>query len=557
MALLIKDRVLETCSSPGTGAVTLLGAVTGYQSFSTAFSSTNGTTTYYCIADQGGANWEVGLGTWNTGNTFTRTTVYASSNAGATVNFASGTQNVFCTYPAEQALYLGGPLGTPSSGTVTNLTGTASININGTVGATTQNTGAFTTLTSTSDATLHGLTVGLGGGSVSTNTAVGVSALNANTSGANNTAIGYQAAYSNTSGGQITAVGYQAGYTSNSVGGTYLTAVGFKAAYTSSTTGTICAIGYNALTANTSGADNTAVGSYNALGSNTTGSYNTAVGREALNSNTTASNNTAVGYQAGYSQTTGGTSAGYNAYFGQSAGYASTGYQNTLIGRNSGSAITSGNSNTLIGQYNGNQGGLDIRTSNNYIVLSDGDGNPRGYYSSSANGWVFPAASSSATPVQTVGASGDAAYQAILITKYDNNSTTSQNFIQFQINNGGVNSGKITANGANQATFTSTSDVTLKTNIVPLASQLANINAIEVIEFDYIESEGGGHQIGFSAQNMQTIYPDTVSTREDGKLELSGWNKTEARLVKAIQELSALVTAQATEIAALKAKVGA
>ena len=42
-----------------------------------------------------------------------------------------------------------GALGTPSSGTVTNLTGTASININGTVGATTTNTGAFTTVSAT------------------------------------------------------------------------------------------------------------------------------------------------------------------------------------------------------------------------------------------------------------------------------------------------------------------------------------------------------------------------------------------------------------------------
>jgi hypothetical protein len=42
-----------------------------------------------------------------------------------------------------------GALGTPTSGTVTNLTGTASININGTVGATTANTGAFTTVTAT------------------------------------------------------------------------------------------------------------------------------------------------------------------------------------------------------------------------------------------------------------------------------------------------------------------------------------------------------------------------------------------------------------------------
>ena len=50
----------------------------------------------------------------------------------------------------------GGALGTPSSGTVTNLTGTASININGTVGATTANTGAFTTLAASGAVTLSG-----------------------------------------------------------------------------------------------------------------------------------------------------------------------------------------------------------------------------------------------------------------------------------------------------------------------------------------------------------------------------------------------------------------
>jgi hypothetical protein len=56
----------------------------------------------------------------------------------------------------------GGALGTPSSGTVTNLTGTASININGTVGATTPSTGAFTTLSSTGATSLATGTTGLG-----------------------------------------------------------------------------------------------------------------------------------------------------------------------------------------------------------------------------------------------------------------------------------------------------------------------------------------------------------------------------------------------------------
>jgi len=50
----------------------------------------------------------------------------------------------------------GGALGTPSSGTVTNLTGTASININGTVGASTPAAGTFTTLSANSTVSVNG-----------------------------------------------------------------------------------------------------------------------------------------------------------------------------------------------------------------------------------------------------------------------------------------------------------------------------------------------------------------------------------------------------------------
>ena len=103
MALVLKDRVQETTSSPGTGAAVLLGAVTGYQTFGATMS--NGDTTYYTIADQSGSRWEVGIGTYVTsGNEIARTTILASSNAGSTVNFNSGTQVIFLTYPAEIAV---------------------------------------------------------------------------------------------------------------------------------------------------------------------------------------------------------------------------------------------------------------------------------------------------------------------------------------------------------------------------------------------------------------------------------------------------------------------
>jgi hypothetical protein len=104
MALVLKDRVLETCAAPGAGVVTLLGPVTGYQAFS---SVGNGNTCYYAIADQNGANWEVGIGTYATsGNTLTRTTILSSSNSGSTVNFSSGIQNIFLTYPSERSVNL-------------------------------------------------------------------------------------------------------------------------------------------------------------------------------------------------------------------------------------------------------------------------------------------------------------------------------------------------------------------------------------------------------------------------------------------------------------------
>lgn len=122
MALVLKDRVQETTTSPGTGDAALNGAVTGFQTFSAAIG--NGNTCYYAIADQGGPNWEVGIGTYvSSGNVLQRTTVLSSSAGGTTkVNFSTGTQAIFVTYPAERSVNLDGtgnvsPLGTINSGT--------------------------------------------------------------------------------------------------------------------------------------------------------------------------------------------------------------------------------------------------------------------------------------------------------------------------------------------------------------------------------------------------------------------------------------------------------
>jgi len=134
--------------------------------------------------------------------------------------------------------------------------------------------------------------------------------------------------------------------------------------------------------------------------------------------------------------------------------------------------------------------------------------------------------------------------------------TTAQVFMRFQTALTGTPaaSGSITANGVSSATFTAWSDRKLKENIVDLSPQLENICKLKPSEFDFIGyPEGEGHQIGFIAQDMQEVYPDVVSEGENGMLQISGWSKTEARLVKAIQEQQKIIETLEARVASLEA----
>jgi hypothetical protein len=138
MALVVKDRVRETSTTTGTGTFTLAGALTGFQTFSSAIGNTN--TTYYTITN--GAEWETGIGTVGAG-TLARTTVLESSNAGAAVTFTAGTKDVFCTYPASKSVYTDGTLGVASGGTGASSFTAGSVVFAGTSGTYTQNNAGF------------------------------------------------------------------------------------------------------------------------------------------------------------------------------------------------------------------------------------------------------------------------------------------------------------------------------------------------------------------------------------------------------------------------------
>ena len=414
-----------------------------------------------------------------------------------------------------------------------------------------------TTLTTANDASISGITVGKGGGSLASNTAFGGSALNANTTGTDNTAIGYRAGiatttgisitvvgsgalftnttgqnltaigvnslvfnttgsyntalgsqslFSNTTASNNTAVGYQAAY--SNVTGTPITAVGAQALY-SNTGSYSTALGWSALKANTSGSENTAVGHAalyvnttggsnvafggESLVTNTTGSYNTAIGTSALGLNTTASNNTAVGYQAGYANTTGT----FNVFLGTASGIANTtGYSNCLIGYNAGSTVTTGAALTLIGT----SALPAAATDTNEIAIGNG-ATGKG----SNTGFINP-------------------------------------------NGGGVYQGN------NSTLWSITSDARLKKNIVNNNTGLDKITAIQVRNFEYRLPEEitevspdqaiqkTGVQLGAIAQELQQILPECAKQESTGIYTVDAdpliWY-----LVNAVKELNAKITA--------------
>jgi hypothetical protein len=378
------------------------------------------------------------------------------------------------------------------------------------------------------------MNIGTGGGSVATNTAFGASALQANTTGVTNTAVGASALAANTTAANSTAVGYQAG--SSNITGDDLNAFGYQA-FATSTGGANSGFGSRAGRLTTTGSRNSAFGYYSFY-SNTTGGNNTAIGDSALYYNTTASSNTAVGYQAGYTNSTGTK----NVYIGRQAGYVATGSNNTIVGEEaglalstgagntfvgaynsstggSGEAVTTGSKNTILGSYTGNQGGLDIRTASNYIVLSDGDGNPRIWYNGATNYVYAPAiynqtaALSASVGVDTQG-----------------------------------------------ALYRATSSIKYKRNV-----QSATHGLAEVLQLRPVTYQGKNENIdkdvvfgGLIAEEVHaTGLTEFVQYAEDGSPDALAYGNMVALAFKAIQEQQALITALTTRITALEAQVGA
>jgi hypothetical protein len=259
------------------------------------------------------------------------------------------------------------------------------------IGSSTPGTGAFTTLSATGQITS---TVATGTAPLSVASTTNVPNLNA----------------SFLNGATFAAPGSIGSGTANSGAFTTLSASTITA--TTSVT-----VGGNLVISRGAGTNSSiAIGQGNPLGANTGSDGNIAIGYGALSLSTNSRNSTMVGAFAGRGLTGSGggfnegfginsvggfystatSNALYNVGIGSGALYKILGNANTALGQGAGSNITTGNYNTIIGQYDGNAAPISA-TGSNYIVLSDGQGNIRGYFDNSGNFVVNGTSTSGAT----------------------------------------------------------------------------------------------------------------------------------------------------------------
>jgi hypothetical protein len=263
-------------------------------------------------------------------------------------------------------------------------------------------------------------------------------------------------------------------------------------------------------------------------------STNTAVGASALANNSSGSNITAMGYQAGNTNTTGGA----NTYYGYAAGFTGNGDNNTFIGFGAGYNVSSGSKNTILGLYDGNKGGLDIRTANNYIVLSDGDGNPRGTFNSSGD---FLVGTTGNTTNGGFIFSTDfyGAGRSTQIIGHINGASSGDAYMVFNYNGTGI--GSITQSGTTAVLYNITSDQRLKTNIVNAPS--GNIDDIKIRSFDWV-ADGNHQTYGLVAQELLEVAPYAVyQPQKPEEMMAVDYSKLVPMMIKEIQDLKARLTA--------------
>jgi hypothetical protein len=281
-----------------------------------------------------------------------------------------------------------------------------------------------------------------------------------------------------------------------------------------------------------SGQNNTTGGNNNFFGTqsgqnNTTGGNNNFFGTQSGLSNTTGTSNVFIGLSAGRNNTTGGS----NFYFGESAGRANNGAGNIGIGNFtfSQSTATTGSNNIFLGTNAGDN--MTGSAANNVVIGSQSDLPDAGGSNQVVIKNIIFATGASGTGTTIAGSVGIG-------------TNAPQAGYQMTVNDSLYVGGRVSSAG-----YTTRSDYNLKDEIKGINYGLNEIMQIMPVSYTY--KSNGEHQLGFIAQDIGVIIPESVHFDEYMGVD---YQSIIPILTKAIQEQQALIKALEQRIINLENK---
>lgn len=357
--------------------------------------------------------------------------------------------------------------------------------------------------------------------------------------GTKNTAVGSKALYTNNVGFGNTAVGFEAGYANG--GGYNNTLVGRNAMRNGGGSGAEgnVAVGAYALDSNQN-IHNTAVGAFS-MRRNRTGIRNAALGHSALNENTSGSDNVGIGYYAMTGNRTGSDNTAIGS--GANVGLDALSFA-TAVGAG---ALVSQSNSVVLGRSTDNVGigtaapahALDLQANSVFggraqlrLHETENDYARMKFTNTATTAYWDVAGAPNSTPANAQLNFYFSGFGDVLSLNGNGNvgiGTTAPTQKLHVI-------GNICATG----TIGSCSDVRYKTNLLPLTNALATVTQLTPVYYYWkkeFKNKGftGERQIGFSAQEVEKLYPEMVQT-DAGGYKAVDYSRMSAVLVQAMKE---------------------
>lgn len=317
---------------------------------------------------------------------------------------------------------------------------------------------------------------------------------------------------------------------------------------------------FNSFFGRSAGRDNVS-GSYNSyfgLSSglvNTTGDWNTFSGAQTGLSLIAGNHNTMIGYSSGSALTSGDQ----NTFLGSGAGGLRTGgSDNTCIGYRAGRNTSSGGNNVYIGTLAGSQA-----TGDDELYIDNSNTNSPLIYGDFSSNDLQCNGDFSINEPATINATSQFFFKINGTNRFSMGYETASSFfvIKDEVNNDRVlyiNDGKVgiqrsspsndfevngTASKSSAGDWLANSDARLKKNITPMSSEnvLQKLLQLKGVTYEWNDDKTGndrpaGIQYGFTAQNIQAVYPELVSEDNFGYLQ-TAYGTYDAMYIESIRAL--------------------